>query len=92
MMDEDVLQPATLTDNRFFKVQWMKQFNLRREELEMLWEFQVNPDAVSMNATWGFNTTFIAYPFYRNEDRLLGLVYQHSNTVGHAEVFEEERM
>ena len=39
MDDEGVLQPAMLTDNRFFNVQWMKQVNLRREELEMLWEF-----------------------------------------------------
>ena len=67
----------------------MKQFNFRLEEFEMFREFQVNPDAVSMNVTWGFNTTFIAYPFYKSENVLLGLVYQHCDTLEHAEIFEE---
>ena len=90
MMDDDgVLQPAMLTDNRFFKVQWMKQFNLRLDELAMLREFQINQSAGSMTVKGRYNTTFIAYPFYKSENVLLGLVYQHCDTLGHAEIFEE---
>ena len=90
MMDDDgVLQPAMRTDNKCFKVQWMKQFNLRLDELAMLREFQVNQSAVSMTVKGSYNNTVIAYPFSNNEDVLLGLVYQHCDTFGHAEIFEE---
>ena len=90
MMDDDgVLQPAMLTDNRFFKVQWMKQFNLRLDELAMLREFRINQSARSMTVKGRYNTTFIAYPFYKSENVLFGLVYQHCDTLGHAEIVEE---
>lgn len=86
--DEGVLQQDVLTDCTLFKVQWMKQFKFRLQEIAMLQHFGHNPTCGNMAVGVNNNTTFIAYPFYGNEGQLYGLVYQHNDTQGHSEVHQ----
>ena len=87
--DEGVLQEDMLTDSTLFKVQWMKQFNFRVEETAMVHECLTSMQPVeSIAITFNHNASFLAFPFYRNEEDLLGLVYQHNDTRGHCEVPE----
>ena len=84
--DEEVLQEDMLTDCKLFKVQWMKQFNLRVEEEASLVQCMTSEQhVVSFDMTFNHNTSFRAFPFYGNEGQLHGLVYQHNESQGHCE-------
>ena len=84
--DEDVLQEDMLTNCKLFKVQWMKQFNLRVEEEASLVQCMTSEQhVVSFDMTFNHNTSFRAFPFYGNEGQFHGLVYQHSEIKGHCE-------
>ena len=79
--DEGVLQEDMLTNCKLFKVQWMKQFNLRVEEEASLVQCMTSEQhIVSFDMTFNHNTSFRAFPFYGNENQLHGIVYQHSET------------
>ena len=87
--DEGVLQQDMLTDCTLFKVQWMKQVNLRVEEKAIILQCMTSeqPD-MSIDVTINHNTSFLVFPFYGNEGQLYGLVYQHNETTGHCEANE----
>ena len=82
--DEEVLQEEMLAECKVFKVQWMKQFNFKEHEKEMLLKCQLQ-HIESFDTTFNRSSSFRAFPFYGFESQLHGLVYQHSETQGHCE-------
>ena len=87
--DDGVLQQDVLTDSKLFKVQWVKQFNLRVQEKGMLLKCQLQP-VECFNVPVNNHTLFLAFPLYGPPPGLfvVGLVYQHSDTQGHYEYLQ----
>lgn len=87
--DEGVLQQDMLTDCKLFKVQWMKQFNFRADEWELIVaiknSFKTKKHIENVDMAFNHRTSFRAFPFFDDSDsKLFGLVYQHSAFQRHA--------
>ena len=81
-----------LTDCKLFKVKWVKQFNFRDEEPNLMFQIMKlclrEQPVQSIDVAFNHKTSFRAFPFYdvrSTPGKLYGLVYEHSATQGRCE-------